>query len=182
MAKERENFFERIRPHAEWETIRWVWTLVLPGVFWALQRIRNVHVDWIGVGILFGLCVVVAILLFSSKRSVAKVAEGPVQDFRLLKHEEQQPVIGKTFLNEIVNVDGKAFTDCNFSGVQLRFEGKASFSITHSNFEKINVTTSDPRIWGAWALAKATGMMPQSNLLDHERKPVQNVKNPTRSK
>ena len=70
---ERKNLLQRIRPNAEWEIIKWGWaagrSAVIASAYWLVQSVRHVYVDWIGLGILFALCMILGYLLFPLKRA-----------------------------------------------------------------------------------------------------------------
>jgi hypothetical protein len=75
----REGFVRRIRPHAEWEAIRWGWDLLrsalIPLVYLGVQKARHSQTDWIGLAILFALCFLIGFLLFPSRHSKRKKEE-----------------------------------------------------------------------------------------------------------
>ena len=76
----REGFLKRIRPHAEWEGIRWGWdllrTALIPLTYWGIEKLRKQTVDWTGFIILLALCFLIGFLLFPSKRSRPRQLDG----------------------------------------------------------------------------------------------------------
>jgi hypothetical protein len=84
---ENRNLLERIRGNAEWEGIKWLWgaagrSVMISAAYWLGQRFRHVHVDWIGLGILFFLIMILSYLLMpgrkpSSDSSAAAAAPVP---------------------------------------------------------------------------------------------------------
>jgi hypothetical protein len=67
MKHKEESLFARIRPNAEWDGVRWgserLWEFgkpfVIPLAYAITQRVRDLHTDWIGLGILFLLSLLV---------------------------------------------------------------------------------------------------------------------------
>ena len=84
MSKDDRTLFHRIRGNAEWEAIKWAWPLgrsAMISLGWALlERIRSVHVDWIGIGILFALCMMLGYLVFPVRMTFRRRAtyESPI--------------------------------------------------------------------------------------------------------
>jgi hypothetical protein len=79
---ENRNLFQRIRGHAEWEGIKWllanaVGPVFVSAVYWLSQRFRNIHVDWIGLGILFALSYFVMAARKPASNSSAATAPVP---------------------------------------------------------------------------------------------------------
>ena len=66
--EKKDNLFDRIRPHAEWETIKLLWEIaggsaLFTSVYGIIQRALHSRVDWTGLGILFVLCVIALCLM-----------------------------------------------------------------------------------------------------------------------
>jgi hypothetical protein len=58
-----------------------------------------------------------------------------------------QQIRGKTFTNEIVQLDGNAFIDCTFDNVRFKFNGQAPFGFTDVHFHnltKLQVVSDNP--------------------------------------
>ncbi len=73
-----------------------------------------------------------------------------------------EQIVGRNFSDEVVDVDGKSFRYCHFHNVKFKYVGHAAFGMEHCGFSgALLVVTDNPSITGAWALAKALGMMPQ---------------------
>lgn len=70
-----------------------------------------------------------------------------------------QQVNDKTFMNEEVSLDGKAFRNCTFINVKLRYEGHKNLEMVGNTFEgsRIIVTSSHP-ITNALMLGRALNM------------------------
>lgn len=72
---EKQGFLHRIRGNAEWEAIRWAWpagrSALIAACYGGLQRLRHVHVDWVGTGILFFLIMVLGYLLRKRSPSIS---------------------------------------------------------------------------------------------------------------
>jgi hypothetical protein len=49
---------------------------VIPALYWLLERLRHVHVDWIGVGILFALSMIFTVVVSKSGSLVPRSREG----------------------------------------------------------------------------------------------------------
>jgi hypothetical protein len=69
-------------------------------------------------------------------------------------------VIGKTFANQRVLLDGYAYRDCRFINVTLVCNGEAPFSLIHNTFEGLRLMASDrPGIEGLLLALKELGFM-----------------------
>jgi hypothetical protein len=95
-----EDLFKRIRPHAEWEGIRWGWdllrTALIPSVYVGIQKLRGESVDWIGLAILLALCFLIGFLLFPSKRSRPKRISENENDL-LIPQSKVEQILGPVF-------------------------------------------------------------------------------------
>jgi hypothetical protein len=96
----REGFLRRIRPHAEWEGIRWGWdllrTLLIPSIYLGIEKLRRQDIDWTGLAILLVLCFLVGFLLFPSKRSRPKQLSGGENDL-IIPQSKVEQVLGPIF-------------------------------------------------------------------------------------
>jgi hypothetical protein len=50
------------------------------------------------------------------------------------KSTARTPVVGKTFRNEVVPVDGHSYSACTFENVTLLYKGEAPFDFAHNTF------------------------------------------------
>ena len=73
---EDSSFLHRIRPNAEWEVVKWAWEIgrsaVIPSAYVFVQSLRHKQIDWIGMGVLFCLCLLIGFLLFPRRRAHLK--------------------------------------------------------------------------------------------------------------
>ena len=93
MADKPKGLLERIRGHAEWEGIKWGWTLIVPAAYAVYQKVRHFYLDWFVIVVL--LCVGLAMSLFGYFVSTRKKQENqadPSVDGVLagLSHQEKQ--------------------------------------------------------------------------------------------
>jgi hypothetical protein len=91
--REGRTFFTRIRGNAEWELVKWLWmagkSALFSAAFWILQRLRHVHVDWMGIAILFLLCMIVVYLSFPKGDRL--VSKSPAQPLAKPPQHSQDP-------------------------------------------------------------------------------------------
>lgn len=70
------------------------------------------------------------------------------------------PVVNKTFVNEIVVLDGKDFTHCTFENVSFVVTGQRVFAISHSTFRGLQtIRIKNPMFVPLIALQKAIGLI-----------------------
>jgi len=61
-----------------------------------------------------------------------------------------EAVVSKIFINQEVQLDGKAFQDCTFSGVTFVFKGKHPFTVSHCHISApIRLTVVDGPIFAS---------------------------------
>lgn len=85
-------------------------------------------------------------------------------NFRLLRVDEQEKVVGKMFQNEVVHLDGKHFVNCKFRNVRLRFSGEATSSITGCTIDGFLLDSDNPSVNGAWTVARGLGLLSNNTL------------------
>jgi hypothetical protein len=67
--------------------------------------------------------------------------------------EKMDRISNRAYINEEVSLDGRSFTDCEFTNVTLVYEARARFEINHSNFHGTRMLRShNPTITRAWGV------------------------------
>lgn len=93
--RHKEDFITRIRPHAEWEGIRWGWDLLraaaIPVLYALFTRLRHTGVDWIGLAILFALCLILGSFTVHSRRRDRKSTDRIIQNPESISASTQPP-------------------------------------------------------------------------------------------
>ena len=79
---------------------------------------------------LYGVVATATIAVFAALWTAHQAPVG----YEHVPSEKLEPVIDKQFVNEAVDVDGKDFENCTFSGATLHLAGKRNFNIRHSHF------------------------------------------------
>jgi hypothetical protein len=75
---------------------------------------------------------------------------------------EQEPIEGKTFVNEAIVIDGKAFNECKFYNVSFVIKGEKPFSVTNCHFfGRPVIKTGNPALSAILALEMGMGLLPK---------------------
>ncbi len=70
------------------------------------------------------------------------------------------PVLGKTFINETVVLDGHSFSNCTFKNVKFVYNGEAPFDLVGNTIEgKVIVATERPNMHLQTVLFQHFGML-----------------------
>ena len=64
------------------------------------------------------------------------------------KATNKTPVIGKSFVNQEVPLDGFSYSDCTFRNVTLVFNGDAPFDLTNNTIEGVYIRSANPALNG----------------------------------
>lgn len=67
---------------------------------------------------------------------------------------EKIPIIGKTFINERVLLDGHSYTNCTFQNVRLIYNGTAPFDLVNITFKGAVIASDKPKIQGLLLIFK----------------------------
>jgi hypothetical protein len=166
---------QRIRSNAEWDSIKFLalWAgapaiTILSGLF---TKARHLPVDWIGLGILLFLVLLatfVVWLMIPPKKQ--KDDTTIVREFLRLSFSDLVQERNKTFVNQTVEMDGKAFINCVFDHTTLKYEGKASFSLVGCTFaaHANRFSSGDQSIIGSLQIMKSIGMFKDIPFLNAE--------------
>lgn len=82
-----------------------------------------------------------------SKRPEASMTpirvEDQPQDYKRFKSDVMEPIDGRTYMNETVELDGKLFRDCKFINVKLMYHGTAPTGILGCEMEGSTLVETD---------------------------------------
>jgi hypothetical protein len=149
-----------------------IWGFGCIGIIAKALAGERVLPDWAGriLGSLIFLRIVVFLGLISS-----------VASFLIYRHQNPwsfdggtklEQVVDRTFSEEVVDVDGKAFLHCHFHDVKFKYNGRAPFTIKDCGLGGHLIITSDnPSVDLAWVLARALGMMPHVPFMGPNEEP-----------
>lgn len=100
------------------------------------------------------------------------------QDTAFADEPPKEVVRSKTFVNEIVDLDGKGYEDCTFIDVTFRYNATAAFQFSHNRVNgPFVITTDSQRVAAVVELLKGMGLTDVPLLTGDDRHPVPNVQN-----
>jgi hypothetical protein len=71
-------------------------------------------------------------------------------------------VVGKTFRNEIVPLDGYSYSNCKFYNVTLLYNGTTPIQFIGNDLYGYRIRSKNPAVNGAFILAKGLDLLPAS--------------------
>jgi len=74
-------------------------------------------------------------------------------------HFKFETVTGKTFRNQKVIMDGKAFYDCTFDHVEFEYNGTAPSQMYGAKFDGIGFVSQSREVNGAFVIMKGLGLL-----------------------
>lgn len=69
------------------------------------------------------------------------------------------PVVGKTYRNETVPLDGYSYSNCTFINVMFEYSGRAPFDLVHNNINGAWIDLKNPSLLGLIVLLKELKML-----------------------
>lgn len=80
--------------------------------------------------------------------------------FRFDGDAKFEQIVHHTFVNEIVELDGKEYTDCIFQNVTFKYNGTTAIRLSHNTFRNLPAfRTDNPAVFSTIAALKGSGYL-----------------------
>ena len=89
-------------------------------------------------------------------------------------------VSGRTFINEVVPLDGFSYRDCTFINVKLKYNGTTPIDFGYDKFKgSTNITTDNPAIVQTFGWLGGIGFIPPNiPILGPDGHPIDSIQRP----
>lgn len=102
----------------------------------------------VALGVFVLACIVITLagisILYSGEGSNRQIQERDRWEYKISKAQER--IIGKSFRNERIVLDGKSFVNCRFDNVTMEYNGTAPFELLSNSFGGLILTSKNPGI------------------------------------